>query len=125
MTTMTLERREAAITPKVRPIDLKFEVAAIPVSDVDRAKSFYGGLGWRLDADFVVGDTFRGVQVTPPGSPSSVHFGKGLTSAAPGSAGVTPLPKWMELGEPGGVNCRPRKVSPTTKSASSLQPSFS
>ena len=56
------------------------------MSDVDRAKRFYGNLGWRLDADFVVGDAFRVVQFTPPGSPSSIHFGKGLTSAAPGSA---------------------------------------
>jgi catechol 2,3-dioxygenase-like lactoylglutathione lyase family enzyme len=69
-----------------RPIDLKLEVAAIPVSDVDRAKAFYGQLGWRLDGDFVVGDHFRGVQFTPPGSPASVHFGKGVTSATPGSA---------------------------------------
>lgn len=66
-------------------VDLKFEVAVIPVSDVDRAK-FYSGLGWRLDADFPVGDTFRVVQFTPPGSPASIHFGDGLTSAAPGSA---------------------------------------
>ena len=65
---------------------MKFEVTAIPVSDVDRAKRFYGNLGWRLDADFVVGDTFRGVQFTPPGSPASIHFGKGVTPAAPGSA---------------------------------------
>jgi catechol 2,3-dioxygenase-like lactoylglutathione lyase family enzyme len=69
-----------------RPVDLKFEVTAIPVSDVDRAKRFYSSLGWRLDADFVVGDTFRGVQFTPPGSPASIHFGKGVTPAAPGSA---------------------------------------
>ncbi|TIU67422.1 MAG: glyoxalase, partial [Mesorhizobium sp.] len=69
-----------------RPVDLKLEVVAIPVSDVDRAKNFYGGLGWRLDADFVVGDTFRVVQFTPPGSPGSIHFGKGITAAAPGSA---------------------------------------
>src|SRR5262245_61095373 len=65
---------------------MKFEVAVIPVADVDRAKRFYSNLGWRLDADFVVGDAFRVVQFTPPGSPASVHFGKGLTSAAPGSA---------------------------------------
>jgi catechol 2,3-dioxygenase-like lactoylglutathione lyase family enzyme len=71
---------------QARPLDLKLEVAAIPVSDVDRAKAFYSRLGWRLDADFVVGDDFRGVQFTPPGSPASVHFGKGVTSAAPGSA---------------------------------------
>jgi catechol 2,3-dioxygenase-like lactoylglutathione lyase family enzyme len=67
-------------------MDMKLEVVVIPVSDVDRAKSFYGGLGWRLDADFVVGDAFRVVQLTPPGSPCSIHFGTGVTSAAPGSA---------------------------------------
>src|SRR5687767_8845695 len=67
-------------------VDLKLEAVVIPVADVDRAKRFYGELGWRLDADFVVGDEFRGVQFTPPGSPCSIHFGKGLTSAAPGSA---------------------------------------
>ena len=65
---------------------MKLEVVVIPVSDVDRAKRFYGNLGWRLDADFVVGDAFRAVQFTPPGSPCSIHFGKGVTSAAPGSA---------------------------------------
>jgi catechol 2,3-dioxygenase-like lactoylglutathione lyase family enzyme len=63
---------------------MKLEVVVIPVSDVDRAKRFYGGLGWRLDADFVVGDAFRGVQFTPPGSSCSIHFGK--ASAVPGSA---------------------------------------
>ncbi len=67
-------------------VDLKLEVVVIPVSDVERAKRFYDGLGWRLDADFAVGDTFRVVQFTPPGSPSSIHFGTGLTSASPGSA---------------------------------------
>lgn len=76
-------RSETARTPM---IDLKLEAVVIPVSDVDRAKRFYGGLGWRLDADFPVGDTFRVVQFTPPGSPASIHFGTGLTSAAPGSA---------------------------------------
>jgi len=69
-----------------RPVDLKLEVVVIPVSDVDRAKEFYEGLGWRLDADFAVGDAFRVVQFTPPGSPGSIHFGKGVTSAVPGSA---------------------------------------
>ena len=83
----TQVRSEAATkTAKVRPVDMKLEVVAIPVSDVERAKRFYGGLGWRLDADFTVGDTFRGVQFTPPGSPASIHFGKGVTSAVPGSA---------------------------------------
>ena len=64
----TQVRSDAATkTAKVRPVDMKLEVVAIPVSDVERAKRFYGGLGWRLDADFTVGDTFRGVQFTPPG----------------------------------------------------------
>ncbi|HZB57542.1 MAG TPA: VOC family protein [Reyranella sp.] len=67
-------------------MDMKLEVVVIPVADVDRAKSFYGKLGWRLDADFVVSEAFRAVQFTPPGSPCSIHFGKGITSAVPGSA---------------------------------------
>jgi catechol 2,3-dioxygenase-like lactoylglutathione lyase family enzyme len=66
--------------------DLKLEVVVIPVSDVDRAKEFYLGLGWRLDADFPISDDFRIVQVTPPGSGCSIQFGKGVSSAAPGSA---------------------------------------
>jgi len=65
--------------------DLKLEVVVIPVSDVDRAKRFYESLGWRLDADFANGDDWRLVQMTPPGSPCSVMFGKGFTSAVPGS----------------------------------------
>lgn len=71
---------------KARGIDMKLEVVVLPVADVDRAKRFYGDLGWRLDADFVIGDSFHVVQFTPPGSPCSIHFGTGLTSAAPGSA---------------------------------------
>ena len=70
------------------PVDMKFEVAVIPVADVERSKRFYSDLGWRLDADFVAGDDFRGVQFTPPGSPCSIHFGKGITTAPPGSAKV-------------------------------------
>src|SRR5262245_27621296 len=66
-------------------VDLKLEVVVIPVADVDRAKSFYEGLGWRLDADFANGDDWRLVQLTPPGSPCSVMFGKGFTTAVPGS----------------------------------------
>jgi catechol 2,3-dioxygenase-like lactoylglutathione lyase family enzyme len=66
--------------------DMRLEVVVIPVSDVDRAKRFYGDLGWRLDADFVKGDDFRVIQLTPPGSPCSIIFGKGITSAVPGSA---------------------------------------
>jgi catechol 2,3-dioxygenase-like lactoylglutathione lyase family enzyme len=68
-------------------IDMKLEIVVIPVSDVDRAKSFYGGLGWRLDAEFAADDdSFRVIQFTPPGSGCSVIFGKNVTAAAPGSA---------------------------------------
>jgi len=67
-------------------VALKLEVVTLPVSDVDRAKRFYGDLGWRLDADIARGSDFRVVQFTPPGSGCSVHFGKGLTAAPPGSA---------------------------------------
>ena len=77
---------ERDVAPSAGTVDMKLEVVVIPVSDVDRAKRFYGGLGWRLDADFVVGDAFRGVQFTPPGSSCSIHFGTGITSAVPGSA---------------------------------------
>ena len=75
-----------ATNPVAQGVVAKLEVVAIPVSDVDRAKRFYDSLGWRLDADFVVSDAFRGVQFTPPGSPSSIHFGNGVTNAVPGSA---------------------------------------
>jgi catechol 2,3-dioxygenase-like lactoylglutathione lyase family enzyme len=67
-------------------VDIKLEVVVVPVADVDRAKNFYKALGWREDADFVAGADFRVVQLTPPGSPCSVIFGAGVTSAAPGSA---------------------------------------
>ena len=66
--------------------DTKLEVIVIPVSDVDRAKQFYAGLGWRLDVDFPFDNGFRVVQFTPPGSGCSVQFGTKITSAAPGSA---------------------------------------
>ena len=66
-------------------LDLRLEVVVIPVSDVDRAKRFYEGLGWRVDADFTNGADWRVVQMTPPGSPASIHFGNGVTTAAPGS----------------------------------------
>jgi catechol 2,3-dioxygenase-like lactoylglutathione lyase family enzyme len=65
---------------------MKLEVVVIPVSNVDRAKDFYGKLGWRLDADFSNGNDWRGIQFTPPGSGCSVIFGKNITAAAPGSA---------------------------------------
>jgi catechol 2,3-dioxygenase-like lactoylglutathione lyase family enzyme len=67
-------------------VDMKLEVVVVPVSDVDEAKDFYQRLGWRLDADFATGPGFRVVQLTPPGSPCSVIFGTGITSAAPGGA---------------------------------------
>ena len=66
-------------------MDMKLEVVVLPVADVDRAKRFYQHLGWRLDADFGDGADFRGVQLTPPGSAASIHFGKGLTTMTPGS----------------------------------------
>ena len=67
-------------------MDMKLEVIVIPVSDVDRAKAFYKTLGWREDADFVASEDFRVIQLTPPGSPASVIFGTGLTTAEPGSS---------------------------------------
>ena len=73
-------------SPEVGTVDMRLEVVTVAVSDVDRAKSFYQSLGWRLDADIVVGDSFRVVQLTPLHSACSVAFGKGLTTAEPGSA---------------------------------------
>jgi catechol 2,3-dioxygenase-like lactoylglutathione lyase family enzyme len=72
-------------TQSAQGVDMALEVVTLPVSDVDRAKRFYESLGWRLDADFGAGD-FRAVQFTPPHSPCSIHFGKGLTAREPGSA---------------------------------------
>ena len=83
--TQTIDEHATQMPTRV-PVDQKLEVVVIPVSDVDHAKRFYEGLGWRLDADFARGDAWRVVQMTPPGSPCSIHFGKGLTSAVPGSA---------------------------------------
>jgi len=83
-TQASTEQQPAGILAAVT-VDLKLEVVVIPVSDVDRAKRFYEGLGWRLDADFAAGENWRVVQFTPPGSPCSIHFGKGLTTATPGS----------------------------------------
>jgi catechol 2,3-dioxygenase-like lactoylglutathione lyase family enzyme len=81
-----MSSQQGSQVPSAGKVDMKLEVIAIPVSDVDRAKRFYGDLGWRLDADFADGDGFRGVQLTPPGSQCSIHFGKGITPAVPGSA---------------------------------------
>ncbi len=66
-------------------IDMGLEVVTLPVSDVDRAKSFYQSLGWRMDIDLIVSDDIRTVQVTPPHSQCSIQFGKGGTTAEPGS----------------------------------------
>jgi catechol 2,3-dioxygenase-like lactoylglutathione lyase family enzyme len=77
---------EAAGTPAVGAAEMKLEVVVLAVSDVDRAKGFYEGLGWRLDADLAVEPGYRVVQLTPPGSACSIIFGEGVTSAAPGSA---------------------------------------
>jgi catechol 2,3-dioxygenase-like lactoylglutathione lyase family enzyme len=78
--------RDAARDADAARIDMKLEVVVIPVSDVERSKEFYGRIGWRLDIDRSAGEDFRLVQFTPPGSCCSVHFGKKVTSAAPGSA---------------------------------------
>ncbi len=67
-------------------MDMKLEVVVVPVSDVDRAKQFYKGLGWREHVDIIGDDDFRVVQLTPPGSPASIHFGKGFPESEPGSA---------------------------------------
>jgi catechol 2,3-dioxygenase-like lactoylglutathione lyase family enzyme len=72
-------------TAELGTIDMALEVVTVPVSDVDRAKSFYQSLGWRLDADFAAGDDARLVQMTPPHSQCSIHFGKGFTAMEPGS----------------------------------------
>ena len=70
---------------KEKPVDMKLEVVVVGVSDVDRAKAFYEKLGWRLDGDFVTGDNFRAIQLTPHNSDTSIIFGKGVTSTKPGS----------------------------------------
>ena len=84
MSTMT-DVTNTAEAQKDTAADLKLEVVFIPVADVERSKSFFTNLGWRLDADFVISDDLHIVQVTPPGSPASIVFGKGVTNAEPGS----------------------------------------
>jgi len=84
MSTDEVRTNDAA---SVARVDTKFEIVVIPVSDLDRAKEFYGGkLGWRLDADYDNGTDFRVIQFTPPGSGCSLIFGRNVTGAAPGSA---------------------------------------
>jgi len=82
----TLKGETGSNDAKASRVDMKFEIVVIPVSDVDRAKEFYGRLGWRLDADYDNGRDFRVIQFTPPGSGCSVIFGKNVTAAPPGAA---------------------------------------
>src|SRR5271154_5007955 len=77
---------ESAAATSAAKVDMKLEVIVIPVEDVDRSKTFYTKLGWRLDADFPFDNGFRIVQFTPPGSGCSIQFGTKITTAAPGSA---------------------------------------
>jgi catechol 2,3-dioxygenase-like lactoylglutathione lyase family enzyme len=79
----SIETSREHATRNTPPVDLKLEVVAIPVADIDRAKAFYAKLGWTVDADFMVGKDFRAVQLTPPGSPSSIHLDP---TGVPGSA---------------------------------------
>ena len=82
---MTSTGVSPATSTETGTVDMKLEVVTVPVSDVDRAKRFYQSLGWRLDADIVADAAFRVVQLTPPHSPCSVAFGKGVTTGEPGS----------------------------------------
>jgi catechol 2,3-dioxygenase-like lactoylglutathione lyase family enzyme len=77
---------QTGTTVSALKLEMKLEVDVIPVSDVERSKQFYGRLGWRLDEDVIPEKDVRIVQFTPPGSACSVTFGKGITTAAPGSA---------------------------------------
>ena len=86
MSSVEVSSESAAGTPLVKAGEFNLEVVVVPVSDVDRAKEFYGGLGWRLDADIARGEGFRIVQFTPPGSGCSIQFGTNIASAPPGSA---------------------------------------
>jgi catechol 2,3-dioxygenase-like lactoylglutathione lyase family enzyme len=85
MTTTEGRSPDVSSPASVKVVDLKLEVVVIPVTDVDRAKEFYGGLGWRLDADFAFENGFRIVQFTPPGSGASIQFGTDMSLGAPGS----------------------------------------
>jgi catechol 2,3-dioxygenase-like lactoylglutathione lyase family enzyme len=86
MSSVEVSSQTAAGSPPVNAGEMRLEVVLLPVSDVDRAKRFYESLGWRLDADLAVDDSYRVVQLTPPGSGCSIIFGDGVTSAPPGSS---------------------------------------
>src|SRR3954453_15079200 len=85
MSTTPLTSGSASETSGPAKVALRYEVTVLLVADVDRAKAFYLGLGWRLDADFPIDEHYRIVQFTPPGSSASIQFGLGLTTMAPGS----------------------------------------
>jgi catechol 2,3-dioxygenase-like lactoylglutathione lyase family enzyme len=85
MTSTQTTSDAVATTPAATQLALRLEVVVLPVADVDRAKAFYAGLGWRQDADLTVDEHYRVVQFTPPGSPAAVIFGTGVTTMAPGS----------------------------------------
>jgi catechol 2,3-dioxygenase-like lactoylglutathione lyase family enzyme len=85
MSNLETRKKPAANALRTGTLDMKIEVIVIPVSDVDRAKRFYGDLGWRLDLDYATGEDFRVIQFTPPGSGCSIIFGKNVTTAASGS----------------------------------------
>jgi catechol 2,3-dioxygenase-like lactoylglutathione lyase family enzyme len=85
MSTAELSSQTPSQTPEQAKVTMKLEVVLVPVTDVDRAKQFYASLGWRLDADFAISESFRIVQFTPPGSECAIIFGTGLTAAQPGS----------------------------------------
>lgn len=85
MSTSQASRERGSTTTIGVPNAMRLEVVVLPVSDVDRAKDFYAGLGWRQDADLSTSDEFRVVQLTPPGSACAVIFGRGVTASAPGS----------------------------------------
>ena len=86
MSTNEVVSKDGTRDARLARLDLKLEAVVIPVADVDRAKEFFGKLGWRLDADFPFDNGFRVVQFTPPGSGCSIQFGTNITSAKPGSA---------------------------------------
>jgi catechol 2,3-dioxygenase-like lactoylglutathione lyase family enzyme len=86
MSNADVSSESSAGAPPVNAGEFKLEVVVLAVSDVDRAKRFYEGLGWRVDADVAPTENYRIVQLTPPGSACSIQFGTGVSSAAPGSA---------------------------------------
>jgi catechol 2,3-dioxygenase-like lactoylglutathione lyase family enzyme len=97
---LTKQKENKMSSNQVNSQNMKLEVVVIPVVDVDRSKDFYKTLGWRLDADFVTSEDFRVVQLTPPGSEASIIFGKGVSSAVPGSVQGLYLIVYRHRGSP-------------------------